>query len=115
MIVLAMVTVISVLNVMVKELVWVTAIIDLAVLFKKLDDDLLVNVEFLVVATTVIVLKFALTVSYSADVPSDVAVDLFMDGLTGVMLCVLNGIGIEVFADVNANAFEVVTALAFPA
>ena len=45
-----------------------------------------------------IALKFALPVSYSVDVPSDVNIDLFMD----------------VLGDVNVNAFAVVTALEFP-
>ena len=35
-------------------------------------------------------------------------VDLFMDALAAVMLGVLTGIGIEVLADVKANAFAVV-------
>ena len=42
-----------------------------------------------------IALKFAITVSYSVDVSSDVDINLFV-------------------ADVNMNAFAVVTALKFP-
>ena len=64
---------------------------------------MVVGVEILVmVAATVIVLKFTLAASFSADVPAD---------LVGLMFCVLTGI--KVFTDVNANTFEVVTALSF--
>ena len=78
--------------------------------------DVLADVEIILVGVIVIVLKFALPVSYSVDVPSsDVSVDLFMDALASVMLAVLTGIGIGMLADVSANAFAVaMTALEFP-
>ena len=91
---------------MVKVLVWAAAV-GMAVA---------VDVEMIVVGVIVIVLKFALPVSYSTvDVPSDLAVDLSMDALTGAMLGVLTGIGIEALSDVNAKVFAVVIiALEFP-
>ena len=62
-----------------------------------------------------IVLKFVLTVPYSVDVSSGVAVDMFIDSLAGVTFAVLIGIGIEVMADVNPNTFAgIMTALKFP-
>ena len=70
------------------------------------------DVEIIVVCLIVIVLKFALPVPYStADVPSNVAA---MDALAGAMLDVVTGIGIEVLAGMNANAFANVTTLDFP-
>ena len=45
---------------------------------------------------------------------SGVDVDLLMDVLAGVILRVLPGISIEVLADVDKNAFTIVTALDFP-
>ena len=76
--------------------------------------DVLTDVEVIVVGVTVNVLKWALPVPYSVDVPSDVAVDLFMDALPVAMFRVLSGIGIEVLADVTANALVVViTSLKF--
>ena len=100
-----------------KVMVWVAAINNMVVVVEVLGVTVLVDVEFIVLAVSAIVLKFALAVTYSADVSSDVAVDLFMDALAGVMLRVLTGISIEVLvlADVSANAFGVVmTTLAFP-
>ena len=41
--------------------------------------------------------------------PSDVAIDRFMDVLTSAMLRVLTRIGIEVLADESANDFAVFT------
>ena len=67
------------------------------------------------VGVIVIVLKFVVAVSYSVDVPSDVDVDLFMDVLSGVMIRVWRGIGIDVLAAVSESAFAVImTALEFP-
>ena len=46
---------------------------------------------------------------------SDVDIDLFTDVLPGAMLGVMIGTGVEVLAEVNANAFAVVmNALEFP-
>ena len=53
-------------------------------------------------------MKFVLPDLYTLDVPSDVSVDLSMNALTDIMLDVLLGIGIEVLADANTNAFPVV-------
>ena len=115
MIVLAMVTVIAVLDVMVKELVWVAAITDLVVLVEVLGAGVFVDEEFIVVATTVIVLKFASTVSYFIDMPSGLVVALCIDASAGVVVGALAGIGIKVLSDVSANSFAVVmTALEFP-
>ena len=67
------------------------------------------------VTVLVIVLKFVLTVPYSVGVSSGVDDDMFINALAGVMLAVLNGIGIEVMAGVNSNTFAgVMTALEFP-
>ena len=64
------------------------------------------------VGVIVIVLKFALSVSCSIEVPSGVVVGLSTDALAGVMLGVLRGIDI---ADVSVNAFAVaITSLTFP-
>ena len=91
-----MVDVIVVMVIVVKVMVCAAAI------FNKVDVlviDVLDGVENIVVGVIVIVLKFALPVSCSVDVLSDVAVDLFMDTL----------------ADVSTNAFAVVmTVLEFP-
>jgi hypothetical protein len=101
--------------VVVKVLVWSAAITDMAVVVEVLVIDVLVDVEIIVVGVIVIVLKFVLPVSYSVNVTSGVVFDLFADGLTGVMLSVLPGIGIEVLAGVNTNAFPVtMNALKFP-
>ena len=79
-------------------------------------NDVLADVEIIVVGIIVIVLKFALPVSYSVDMPSsDVSLDLFMDALADAMLASLTGIGIGMLVDVGANAFAVaMTALEFP-
>ena len=108
-----MVDVIVVMVIVVKVMVCAAAI------FNKVDVlviDVLADVEIIVVGAIVIVLKFALPVSYSVDVPSsDVAVELFMDALAGVMLAVLAGMGIGMLTGVSANAFTVaMTALEFP-
>ena len=100
----------------VKVLVWAVAIMDMVVVVEVLVIDVLADVEIIVVGAIVIVLKFALLVSYCVDVPSsEVDVDLFIDALAGAILGVLPGFGIEALADVNAIAFAVVmTALEFP-
>ena len=67
------------------------------------------DVGMVVVGAIVIVLIFVLPDLYSVNVPSDVAVELFMNALTDIMLGVLLGIGVEVWADANTNAFPVVT------
>ena len=109
MVVVTLVAVIAVAVVMLKMLVWVAATINmvLVVVVKVLVIDVLVNAEF-IVAVRVFILKFDLTVSYSVR-------DSFIDTLAGALLRCLPGIGIEVFAGVNTNAVEVVTALVFPA
>ena len=114
---MVVVVTVAVLVAVVGMLVWDTEISNVVVVVEVLVIDVLADVEIIVVGAIVIVLKFALPVSYSVDVPSsDVAVDLFMDALTGVMLGVLTGIGIGVLTDVGANAFAVVmmTDLEFP-
>ena len=81
-----------------KVLVWAAVVIDMVVV-KVLVVGVSDDVEIIVVGVVVIVLKFALPVSCSIDVLSDVAVDLSM----GTM------------ADVSANAFAaVIIALDFP-
>ena len=111
MVVVAMVSAIAVVLVLVKVPVCPAAINNMEVVVEVLVANVsaLIDVGFIVVAAIAIVLKFGLTVSYSEDVSSD----LFMDALADVMPRVLTGISIEVLVDVNANAFEVVTALAF--
>ena len=75
----------------------------------------LTDAELIVVGVIVIALKLAVSVSYSVDVPAEVAVDLFEDKVAGVALGVLTEIGIEVLTDVNGNAVAVViTAFMFP-
>ena len=111
MVVVTAVTVKVVVVVVVKVLVWVEAIVNMAAVVEVIVIDVLVDV-----GDIVMVLKFAFPVSYSVDVSSSgVAVDLFMDELTDVTIAALAGIGIDVLADVSANAFTVVmTALEFP-
>ena len=100
-----MIAVIVVVVVEVKVLVWSTSII-----------DTVLTVEVLVVDAEIILVGFiALPISYSVDVPSGVAADLFMDSLPGLMLVGLAGIGIVVLTGVNSNAWAVVmTILEFP-
>ena len=111
-----MVEIIVAVVIVVEVPVWDAAIIGIVVVVVEVVVlviiDVLVGVEFIDV---VIVLKFALSVSYSGNVLSGVTVDWFMDVLTDVMIGVLTGIYIEMFAGVNATAFTVmVTALEFP-
>ena len=82
-------------------LVWVTSTVEVLVI------DVLSDVEIIVVGVITV------PIAYSVDVPSGVAVDLFVDALAGVMVVGLSGIGgINVL---NANAFAVVmTVLEFP-
>ena len=71
--------------------------------------DGLADVDIVVVG---VILKFALTVSYSTDVSSEVDVDLSKNGL---IVGALSSIGIEVLPGVSAKAFAVVmTAWGFP-
>ena len=73
---------------------------------EKLFINALVDVEFIVLTTVVIVLKFALAVSYSTDVSSDVVVDLFMDAVTDIIRGFLINIGVVgMLEDVNVNMF----------
>ena len=71
----------------------------------------------IVVAAVSIVLKFAVLVSYSADVLSDVAVNVLIKALSGVWVCVIidvvvAGIGFDVLVGVIVNIFAaVITAL----
>ena len=110
-----MVAVIEVVVVVVKVLMWDTPIIDMVVVVEVMVIDVLVDVEIIVVGFTVIVLKLTLSALYSVDVPSDVAVELFMDALTCAIIVFLTEIGVEVLPDVSANAFAVIiTALEFP-
>ena len=108
MVVVSIIAVIVVVVVVVKVLVWAAAVINMVVVVEVLA----LNVEVIVVGGIVRVLSFDFPVSYSVDVPSDVAVGLFVDALTHG---VLSGISIEVLADVSANAFTVImTALECP-
>ena len=115
MVVVSMVEVIVVVIVVGRVLVRAAAIIDMVAVVEVLVIGVLVDVEIIVAGVIVIVLKFVLPVSYSVDVTSGVILDLFADGLAGVIMSsVLPGIGIGVLADVNTNAFvAVMTALKF--
>ena len=109
MVVVSMVVVILV---VVKVIAWDAAIVNMVVVAEVLVIDVLVGMEVIVVA---IVLKFFSPISYSLGVPSDAAVDLSIDASADAILGILSEvIGIEVLADVNANAFAVATALKFP-
>ena len=112
-VVVTMTSAISVVLVVIKVPVCLAAIINMVVVLEVLGVDVraLIDVGFIVVAAIVIVLKFPLVVPYFVGVSSG----LFMDALAGAILRCLSGIGIEVFADVNANTFDVMTTLAFPA
>ena len=110
MVVVAMKAVLMILDVVIKVLAWDAVTGDMVVVLVL---DVLTGEGIIVSA---IVLKFALPVSYSVDVPSGVVVGFFMDALADVMIIILSGIGIEVLSDVNANALAVVmAALEFPA
>ena len=91
----------------VNVLVWAKEIIGMAVVLEVL----VIDVAIIVVGVVVVILNFALSISYSVDVPSDVAADLFMDALAAAMLGVLTVIGVESFADMNAT----VSTVALPA
>ena len=109
---MASVTVRVIIVVVVKVVVWASAIVNMVVVVEVLIMNVLADVEVIVVGFVLNVLKFTLPVSCSVYVSSDVAVDLSMDSL---ILNVLTGISIEVLADVNANDFAVaMTALEFP-
>ena len=103
------VVVMMVLGIVIKVLVWRDSpIINMAVVVEVSVIDVLADVETVVVGVIVFVLKLAWPASYSAGVPSDVTVDLFMDALADTMLGFLPGIDIEVLANVDVNAFAVV-------
>ena len=77
----------------------------MVVIVEVLVIDVLADVGIMMAGVIVIVLKSALSVSYSVEDESpDIVVDLFMDVLTSVVLGVLTG----VLTDVSANAFAVV-------
>ena len=99
MIVVATVAVLAVVIFVTKVLLWDAVTVGVTA----------IGVEIIVVGVVVIILYFALTSSCSVDVPSsDVDVNLFMDVLADTMLGVMSESRIEVFADVNTNAFAVV-------
>ena len=109
-----MIAVVVVSVIVVKELVWDAAIINMVVVIEMLVINVLVGVDIIMVGVIAIVLKFALSVSsYFVDVPLDVVVDFFMDAFVGVMLSVLSGNGIKVLADSSTNAFAVMPDLKF--
>ena len=115
MVLVEITSVIVTVSVVVKLLVWTAAVIDIVVVVGVLVIGVCIEVKLIVVGVIVIFLKCALPVSYSVDaITSNVDVDFFVDLLTDIMLVVLPGIGVEVLADVNANAFTVVTVLEFP-
>ena len=79
-------------------LVWVTSTVEVLVI------DVLSDVEIIVVGVITV------PIAYSVDVPSGVAVNLFMDALAGVMIVGLTWNGVEVLADVvTASGFPVPT------
>ena len=102
MVVVSTVVMIVVGVVVVKVSVWDVTISNMVVVTVVLVIGVLVGVEFIEVGVAVIILKFALPVSYSVDMSSDVAVGLFMDVLTGVIICALDRIDIELLADAFA-------------
>ena len=115
MVVVEIASVIATVFVLVKLLIWTAAVIDMVVVVGVLVIEVCIEVKLIVVGVIVIFLKSALPVSYSVDaMTSNVDVDFFVDLLTDIMVVVLPGIGVEVLADVNRNAFTVVTVLDFP-
>ena len=107
-VVAAVVTLIAVAVAVVKVMMWVETIGNMEVEVGVLMIDVLSNAEIIVAGAIVIVLKFALPVSYSVDASSSaVAVDscAFVDALAGVILAVLVGIGFGVIPDVISNEF----------
>ena len=94
--------------VVVRVLVWAAAVINMVVVVEVLLSDVLADLEIIVVGVIVIVFKFALSVSYSIEVPSGVVVGLLTDALAGAILGDLSGIDV---ADVSALEFPVPTPL----
>ena len=86
--------------VVVKVIAWEVATANMVAVAEVYDVSF--DVENIVVGRVAIVLKFAMPVS------SDVVVDPFMPGFTGVLLGVLAGIRNEWLADVSAKSFTVV-------
>ena len=81
---------------MVEVIVPVTVVAKVVVrvaVVKMLVIDVLAGVGLLVV---VIILRFVVSALYSVDVPSDMAVDLFVNALTGVVVNGSTNIGIDV-------------------
>ena len=98
-----------------KVLLRAAAIIDVGVEGKVSVMGVLVGVVIIVVGVVEIVLKCVFLVLYPLGVSSGMDVELFMDGVTDVVLGVLSGIDIAVLADVNANAIaEVIITWGFP-
>ena len=76
--------------------------------------DTLANLGIIVLAAGVILLEFAVTVTYSVGVMSGVVADALLNMLTGTIIGCVSDIGVEVLADVNANVFAaVITTLEF--
>ena len=76
---------------------------------------MVVKVLFIGVLTDVdITSEFPVTVSYFGDVPSGMAVGALTGAVTDAMMGFVSGIGVEVLADANVNAFAfIMTTLEF--
>ena len=86
--------------------------IDMVEVLEVLVIGVLADAEIVVADAIVIALEFVFPAPYPLDVPFDVTVDLLMDAL---MLDVPPGVGIEVLAGTNVNAFAgVMAALELP-
>ena len=97
----AIVVVVVAVNLLVRD----AATINMVEVVEVMVSDVLDDTEIIVVGVIENVLKFALTVSYSVDVSSDVAVGLSMDALAGVMFEVLSALGIIVTCADSTSEF----------
>ena len=96
-------------------MVWNTATIKIGMIVEVRVIDVLADEDIIAVGAIVMFVKFAVIVSRSVGVSSEVSVNFFVDVLTDLMPGILPDISIEVLTDVNKNACAVViTVLEFP-
>ena len=82
--------------------VWAAMFIDIVEILEFLVIGVSADADIVVADVIVIALEFVFPAPYPLDVPFDVTSDLFMEALT---LDVPPGVGVEVLAGTNVNAF----------
>ena len=112
--------------VIVKDLAWVGAVVNMLVEALVINDvmsnvlsgdkggvdmfNMLADMGIIVVTAAVMALKFGVSIRSAVDMLSDVVVDvLFGTVVTGVVIAFVYSIGADMLADVNANAFAAAT------